>query len=54
MRETFEIFIEKVSIVVLEQLTKIFFLNPKTKLERKTHAIVSLPEQFSPNKPSKH
>ena len=41
MRKTFEIFIEKKTV-------------PKTRFERKTHAIVSLPEQFSPNKPSKH
>ena len=59
MRKKNEIFIEKnlgreVSIVFLEHLTKIIFINPKTRFERKTPAIVSLPEQFSPNRPSKH
>ena len=45
---------QQVFIIYLEQLTKIIFIPPKTRFERKTPAIVSLPEQFSPNRPSKH
>ena len=35
-------------------INKTHFYNPKTRLEGKLMQFVSIPEQFSPNRPSKH
>ena len=44
----------QVFIIYLEKLTKIIFIPLKQGLKEKLMQIGSLPEQFFPNRPSKH